>query len=181
MRSYEVAFVLSALIFTLLIPILFIRPLWGVRSEIVFKIGLVSTAAGLMLGVATPVYLDLGASDTFFLLLAGSLIFFCFGIANLITYWWGDAGYAVCLCCCAWFVHWVTTTAPSFSGVLGLRVLVLIYLFFSSIFLINALPFSCTRSEAKIKKGELVIAIFGAIITLIKFLVIIIEILYTRR
>jgi hypothetical protein len=174
--QHEIYFILVMMTFGLAIPIWVIRPLWERRSDILIKIGLFSFIFGLILGGLAPVYLKFSNDVRFFFLLMGAAIFFSFGLANILTYYWGDAGYAVSLAIFSWFIHSIVVTKMGPDPV-ATKTFVVFCLVIAAAFFVNSIDFTKKKEKVKPKKGKIVVAVLGGIITAVKFTVIIIDML----
>jgi len=174
--QHEIYFILVMMIFGLMIPITMIRPLWEKQSDALIKIGAFSIILGLIVGGLAPTYLKATGEVKFYFLLMGAAIFFSFGLANIITYYWGDAGYAVSLAAFAWFIHGLIVPKMGPNPIVT-KTFVVFCLTISAAFFVNSINFSRNRIKEKPKKGKLMIAIFGGVFTVVKFTIIIVDML----
>lgn len=173
---HEIYIILIMMTFGLVIPIWMIRPLWEKQSGVLVKIGLFSIILGLVVGGVAPVYLKTSAQTHFLCMVIGATIFFSFGLANLITYYWGDAGYAVSLACFSWFVHSLVIPRLSPEPIFT-KGFVVFCLIVAAAFFVNSLDVSRKKPKEKPKKGKIVIAVLGGLITAVKFTIILFDML----
>jgi hypothetical protein len=174
--SHEAIIIFCASMIGIVIPILWIRPLWQNYSVVLLRIGLFFMVVGGLLGLLGPLYIKLTPDNNTLALSIGGMVFLGFGISNIATYWWGDAGYALSLILLAFFLHIIGqhffTQDPIF-----LKSTILVLLVVSSSFLIFSIDLRPAKKSKKTNAAKIVTALIGAIFTLIEFTTAVVQLL----
>jgi len=164
----EALMVFGCTLFGLVVPVVTFRWRKVSLEESLFWIFL-----GVMASVLSPFYLGIAGFPKHLLILLGITLFFCYGLSNLVAHWWADAGYAIGLGAYSWTLHWfIMKFFPSFHY---MKWFILICMSFSAFFIIFSLDFHETHNVKRIKKGKIVIAVMGAVFTVVKFSVILVD------